>query len=488
MPDINCSDLQTELVTELTAVTGASCSKDILLLADAHERISVDHCNSIDCIDNLPNIDTCSFPPGQIVYSSDLGCLVVSGERGWYDMDAALVRQDLPIDSAWGFGGGLGENEISVLDSLETNGLSSPVSMRGGYQDWCKICHFDSGYGQRGVAITKDNRAFFWGGCFDYYRATDASGVNPFTPVELFTQTLSGTPYCQWQNGVKTWTDVTFGTYHTALLGSGCVFVASTDTCFCNWGPQLDPFYHQPAYNITNVTKIAAGENSLFALKTNKTILSWGYNAYGVLGDNGTIDQYVNMSSPVTVAGGFTDWCFVAAAQSHAAAIRENGTLWMWGYGGSGQLGNNSSNNFSSPVSVVGGFTDWCTVSTTREMTAAIRENGTLWTWGTTSDGGLGNNETSQAVSSPVSVVGGFTDWCAVSTATFAPNLGRAAAIRTNGTLWAWGTAYGSYGYGTLGDNSIISRSSPVEVTGGFCDWTNVSTGAGSIFGIRSIL
>ena len=133
----------------------------------------------------------------------------------------------------------------------------------------------------------------------------------------------------------------------------------------------------------------------------------------GRLGDNFST---ANVSSPVSVVGGFTDWCQVAAGYAHTAAARSNGTIWTWGSGANGRLGNNYITNRSSPVSVVGGFTDWCQVSTGGGRTIAIKTTGTIWAWGANSYGALGANSTSStSTSSPVSVVGGFTDWCQIS-------------------------------------------------------------------------
>jgi alpha-tubulin suppressor-like RCC1 family protein len=67
----------------------------------------------------------------------------------------------------------------------------------------------------------------------------------------------------------------------------------------------------------------------------------------------------VEKSSPVSVVGGFTDWVQVSGGSNHSIGIRADGTAWGWGRDNTGQLGDNSTVNQSSPVSVVGGFTDW---------------------------------------------------------------------------------------------------------------------------------
>jgi len=120
------------------------------------------------------------------------------------------------------------------------------------------------------------------------------------------------------------------------------------------------------------------------------TIYGWGNNTVGRLGDNTT----VNKSSPVSVVGGFTDWCQVATSRDHSLAVRQNGTAWAWGDGGTGRLGDNTTVNKSSPVSVVGGFTDWCQISAGSIHSLAVRQNGTAWAWGVGLSGRLGDNTT----------------------------------------------------------------------------------------------
>jgi alpha-tubulin suppressor-like RCC1 family protein len=190
-------------------------------------------------------------------------------------------------------------------------------------------------------------------------------------------------------------------------------------------------------------------------------VWAWGSNSFGRLGDDTTTDR----SSPVPVVGGFTDWCQVSAGGSHSLGVRTNGTAWAWGYNGNGRLGLGDTTNRSSTVSVIGGFTDWCQVSAGSAHSLGVRTNGTAWTWGLNSLGRLGLGDTTDR-SSPVSVIGGFTDWCAVAVGTC-----HSLAVRTNGTAWAWG----NNGNGRLGDGTTTNTSSPVSVVGGFTDWCQVS-------------
>jgi alpha-tubulin suppressor-like RCC1 family protein len=218
---------------------------------------------------------------------------------------------------------------------------------------------------------------------------------------------------------------------------------------------------------------IDVGSGHKIGLRNNGTIWTWGSQISGVLGDGTGIPR----SSPVRVVGGFTDWCQVSAGSDFNLAVRANGTAWGWGEAFPGRLGNNCPDDRSSPVSVVGGFTDWCQVAAGAAHGLGLRSNCTIWAWGCGDNGALGENTNCSSRSSPVSVVGGFTDWCRI-----AAGSQFSLALRTNGTIWAWG----SNSNGQLGDNSAISRSSPVSVVNGFTDWCMIDAGTASSIAIRT--
>jgi alpha-tubulin suppressor-like RCC1 family protein len=171
------------------------------------------------------------------------------------------------------------------------------------------------------------------------------------------------------------------------------------------------------------------------------------------------------------VRGGFVDWCQVSVGPYITLAVRTNGSLWAWGENICGRLGDGTTTNKSSPISVVGGFVDWCQVSAGYIHVAALRTNGSLWAWGSGANGVLGDG-TTVAKCSPISVVGGFTDWCQVSAGD-----SHTSAVRTNGTLWTWG----NNNDGKLGDGTTTNKLSPVAVvyTSGYFtpSWCQVSVG-----------
>lgn len=207
---------------------------------------------------------------------------------------------------------------------------------------------------------------------------------------------------------------------------------------------------------------VSCGDNHTGAIKTDGTLWMWGYNLDGELGDNSTTTK----SSPVQTVSAGTNWKAVSCGADHTAAIKTDGSLWLWGSNAFGQLGNNLylEGNKSSPVQTVSAGTNWRQVSCGNAITAAIKTDGSLWLWGYNFYGGLGNNSTAD-VSSPVQTVAGGTNWKSIS----CPD--SSYGIKTDGTLWCWGDNT----YGQLGDGTIIHRSSPVQTVAGGTNWLQVS-------------
>jgi alpha-tubulin suppressor-like RCC1 family protein len=112
------------------------------------------------------------------------------------------------------------------------------------------------------------------------------------------------------------------------------------------------------------------GELQTAAIKTDGTLWCWGFNLYGRLGDNTTTSR----SSPVQTVSGGTNWKEVSsnAGATLMSAIKTDGTLWVWGRGLNGRLGDNTDTDKSSPVQTVAGGTNWKQVSVDASGGAAI--------------------------------------------------------------------------------------------------------------------
>lgn len=195
---------------------------------------------------------------------------------------------------------------------------------------------------------------------------------------------------------------------------------------------------------------------------------SWGSNSSGQLGDNTSTDG----SSPIQYKGDAIEWKTVSAGSSISGGIKTDGTLWMWGNNYNGSLGNNENNytGKSSPVQTVSAGTNWKQVACGGGHTGAIKTDGTLWMWGENWDGELGDNTGGYGTfkSSPVQTVSGGSNWESVSCGE-----GHTGAIKTDGTLWMWGRNYD----GELGDDTQTIRSSPVQTVAGGSNWKQVSCG-----------
>jgi alpha-tubulin suppressor-like RCC1 family protein len=207
------------------------------------------------------------------------------------------------------------------------------------------------------------------------------------------------------------------------------------------------------------------------AIKTDGTLWTWGCNDYGQLGI-GTSGAGTNRSSPGTVAGEGTNWCSVKSDDRSNVSLKTDGTLWTWGRGTSGLLGDGTTTHRSSPGTTAGGGTNWCQIGQSLTLFSAIKTDGTLWTWGQNFNGDIGDGTTT-ARSSPVTVTGGGTTWCFSS--------GK-MGIKTDGTLWIWGSG----GSGQIGDGTTVNRSSPVTTAGGGTTWRSGGVGYCMTAGIKT--
>lgn len=194
----------------------------------------------------------------------------------------------------------------------------------------------------------------------------------------------------------------------------------------------------------------------------------WGYNDKRQLGI-GSVD----ISVPTAIDSG-NDWASFDGGERHSVAIKTDGTLWTWGYNGYGQLGYYSAEYEVSSPTQVGSLTDWQSISSGERFNAAIKTDGTLWSWGDNRYGQLGLGDTTN-YSSPVQV-GSLTDWASVSC-----GRGHTLAIKTDGTLWSWGRN----DKGQLGQGDFIVKSSPVQV-GSHTDWEQVSGGGYFSFALKT--
>jgi RHS repeat-associated protein len=210
-----------------------------------------------------------------------------------------------------------------------------------------------------------------------------------------------------------------------------------------------------PVAGVAGATQVAAGNNHTLARKSDGTVADWGQNDAGQLGNGATS----NSSVPVTVSGlsGVTAVAGggLPGAPGHSLALKSDGTVWAWGYGKYGQLGNGGTTNALTPVQVsgLGGIT---AIAANGNNSYALRSDGTVWAWGDNSSGQLGNGSAAKTSLTPVQV--------SISGATgIAAGGAFALALKSDGSAWAWGNDSGWQ----LGDGGICGRgcSTPIQIT-----------------------
>lgn len=149
------------------------------------------------------------------------------------------------------------------------------------------------------------------------------------------------------------------------------------------------------------VAKIAGGGSHAIALKMDGTVWAWGGDWDGQLGNGGiTYDRY---TTPVQ-ASGLTGVTAIAGGALHSIALKNDGTVWVWGKNDGGQLGDGTIINRTTPVQV-SGLTGMTAIAGGGSYSIALKSDGTVWAWGNNFYGQLGDGTTS-ARYTPVQVKG----------------------------------------------------------------------------------
>ena len=203
-------------------------------------------------------------------------------------------------------------------------------------------------------------------------------------------------------------------------------------------------------------------------LKTDGTAWAWGYAYYGTLGLNDTVRR----SSPTQIPG--TQWSSVAKTGSYriSTAFKTDGSLWMWGSNSEGTLGLNDKSNRSSPIQLPG---TWKHISAGENHIFGTTTSGELYWWGRGNSGVSGQNVTNIIRSSPKQIPGTQWDKPFASTGTYSGFF-----TKTDGTLWA----VGANDFGILGQNSAVNYSSPRQIPG--TSWHTITAGTQGVIATKS--
>ncbi len=244
---------------------------------------------------------------------------------------------------------------------------------------------------------------------------------------------------------------------------SGLVFMTSIGNVVisANYNGKTHTVTLSDSQNTAHVVSVSAGGNFTVAVKDDGTVWEWGNDYSGQLGigvwDNNNDTPY---PTPWEVSG-ISGVTAVATGDMHVLAIKSDGTVWAWGNNYSGELGNGTYDYTDVPQQVPS-LSNVIAVSASNMLSIALKSDGTVWTWGNNDHGQLGNG-TTQSSSIPVQVQG-LSGVIAIA----AGNPNYEVALKSDGTVWAWGAngngqlGNGSSAYSVAGTDSWV----PVQVSG----------------------
>ncbi len=220
----------------------------------------------------------------------------------------------------------------------------------------------------------------------------------------------------------------------------------------------------------TTVKTIAS---ATIGLHTDGSLWGWGYNNNSVLGLGLGVETFDTVFLNTQI-GTANDWGPKYSMAEHVLAIKNNGTLWSWGLNFRGQCGNGTSGqqNFVLAPQQIGTAT-WQDVATGLYYSLGVQTDGTLWAWGENEKAQLGNGTTADT-NVPIQI-GTDNNWSKVYTQSRT-----SFAIKTDGTLWSW-SLDGEFILGRIDGNYTV----PGQV-GSDTNWASVAPNGRSIMGVKT--
>ena len=352
--------------------------------------------------------------------------------------------------NAWSWG----DNARATLGDGTTTSRSSPVQAA-----ISNVASVSASGWAFSLALKTDGTVWGWGYNSDSAIGNTTAALYQTTPIQVMGPNGQGwlTNVVQISAGgshalaLKADGTVWAWGYNPYGLGDGTVYSSATPVQVV--GPGGSGF-------LTGVVAVSAGGNDFsLALKADGSVWGWGLNRYGQL------DSYTNLGSntagvltPVQAMnlGGVVG---ISAGGNHGLALESDGSVWAWGTNVWGELGNSTNlgnYTWNVPPYGVAGIPAAAGVSAGNGTSVALVADGTVWAWGNGQQGQMGNGTATPNNTTPVqSSISGVS--------TLQAGGEHIAAVKGDGTAWAWG--YGAYGQ--LGNGTQVTvQSTPVQTTG----------------------
>jgi YD repeat-containing protein len=360
-----------------------------------------------------------------------------------------------------------GANTYGQLGNADTTGATqlSPLPVSTTLTNVAGV----SAGGTHTLAFTSGGAVYAWGNN-GFGQLGNGLTVISFLPVQVQLTVPAG-------SFLLDVTAVAAGGSHSLALQSGTVWAWGDNT----YGQLGDATYsNRPTAvqaqdkgtgaPLTQVTKIAAGGGHSLAiagLDPNSPAYAWGYNGFGQLGQQSSSTTNSSLALPVTQAAGaatlynVTD---IAAGGSHSLFLTSDGTVWACGYNALGQLGDTTTTDGKSGVVQVKGLTGvFSQVAAGLDHSLALKSDGTVWAWGYNFSGQLGNGAALASitpVTAPVQVM--INANTPLNGVTKIIAIGNHSLAVTGGQIYAWGeNTFGQLG---LGDSTNRNYATPVPI------------------------
>lgn len=320
--------------------------------------------------------------------------------------------------------------------------------------------HIGTGIGNHTIVAKSNGKVYTWGNNL-YGQLGFGDNLSSSVAVSVNTSgVLSG----------KTITKVATGYFHSIALGSdGNVY-----TWGYNWYGQLGNgnntnSYVPVAVNTSGVLsgkiiiRVAAGLHHSIALASDGKVYTWGYNAFGQLGNGNNTNS--NVPVAVDTSGVLSGKIItqIASGYGHSMALASDGKVYTWGLNSSGQLGNYTYTDSKVPVSIkTSGVLSGRTIiqiAAGSDHSIALASDGTVYTWGRNDYGQLGNGSFIGSITEPVAVnTSGVLSGKTIIQ--IAAGYYHSIALASDGTVYTWGDNT----YGQLGNGNNTKSNVPVAV------------------------